>query len=105
MDATFTAVARLYEQGLSTNEIARRLSISQQKVRKILISIGAIETVESRMQAAGLNVGEICARLNKSRNAVLCRLPYSKGMYMAEYPTINAIRIRKSRQKAKTKED
>ena len=39
MDATYTAVSRLWEQQLSQKEISRRLGISEQKVRKILITI------------------------------------------------------------------
>ena len=37
----------------------------------------------------------------KSNSAVCSRIPYGKGMYNAEYPTINALRIRKCRQKQK----
>lgn len=41
MDALVTAALRLHEQGLSIAGIARRLKISEQKVRKILITAGA----------------------------------------------------------------
>jgi len=36
-------------------------------------------------------------------NTVWSYLPYSKGMYNQEYPTINAIRVRNSKRKAKEK--
>lgn len=99
MDATFAAVARLWEQHCSVREIARRLGISDCKARKILITLGARDTDESRLYASGLSVEEIAARLGKSRNAVLARIPYIKGQYGAEYPTVNALRIRRSREK------
>lgn len=99
MDATFAAVARLWEQKCSQREIANRLNISGPKVRKILITIGAIETDESRLFTAGLSIEEIADMLGKSPKAVLGRLPYIKGQYGAEYPSINALRIRKSREK------
>lgn len=99
MDATFLAVSRLREQGYSIRGIARKLNISGQKVQKILITIGEMETVESAMLRQGLSPVEIAAQLGKSENAVTARLPYIKTMYDAEYPTKNALRIRKSREK------
>ena len=97
MDVTFTAVSRLWEQGTSQKEICRRINISNTKVRKILITIGAIETDESKLYAAGKTVEQIAEITGKSIKAVSGRIPYSKCMYNAEYPTINAIRIRKCR--------
>ena len=99
MDATIQSVIRLWEQELSQKEISRRLGISEQKVCKILVTVGAIETVESRMIKSGLTVSEIAEKLGKSEKSVICRIPYEKGIYNAEYPTINAIRIRKCRDK------
>ena len=104
MDAAFTAVSRLWEQGCSQKEISGRLHISQAKVRKILVTVGAIETVESRLYAAGKTVQEIAAITGKTENAVMGRIPYSKCLYNAEYPTINAMRIRKCRDKAKSED-
>ena len=99
MDATIQSVIRLWEQELSQKEISRRLKISEQKVCKILVTVGAIETEESRMIKSGLSVSEIAEKLGKSEKSVICRIPYEKGIYNAEYPTINAIRIRKCRDK------
>lgn len=99
MDATFLAVSRLWEQNCSQSEIARRLKISQQKVRKILLTIGAISTEESELYAAGYTLEQIVGITGKSQDVVSSRLPYIKGAYNAEYPTIKALRIRKSRQK------
>ena len=97
MDATFQYVLRLWEQETSQKEIARRLRISEQKVCKILVTSGAIETDESRLKRLGMTVPQIAEKLGKSEKAVVCRLPYEKGIYNAEYPTKNAIQIRKCR--------
>lgn len=50
MDALFTSVVRLSEQGLSLKKISKQLNISEQKARKILITAGGV--VEP---AVGLN--------------------------------------------------
>lgn len=99
MDATIQSVLRLWEQESAQKEIARRLRISEQKVCKILVSSGAIETDESKLQKQGYTVAQIADKLWKSEKAVICRLPYEKGIYHAEFPTINAVRIRKFREK------
>ena len=101
MDVTYTAVLRLWKQKISQREIARRLKISQPKVRKILVTAGAVDTEEARLYRDGLTVDQIAQKLGKSEKAVLTMLPYIKGMYNAEYPTIQALRTRKSREKAK----
>ena len=103
MDVTFTAVLRLWEQNPSMKDIARRLNISHGKVLKILVTAGAVETTESKLYAAGKTLPEIAQILEKSEGAVFCRVPYEKGMYSAEYPTINALRIRKCREKGDKK--
>lgn len=99
MDATIQSVLRLWEQEISQKEISRRLKISEQKVCKILVTVGAIETEEARLLRTGLTVRQIAERLEKSEKAVIARIPYEKGIYKAEYPTINAMRIRKTREK------
>ncbi len=98
MDATFTAVVRLWEQGLCQTEIARRLNLSDAKTRKVLLTVGLIATEESRLYAQGMSVDAIAAKLRKTRNAVLCRLPYEKGLYGAEFPSKNALKIKRCRE-------
>ena len=97
MDATYTAVLRLWEQNLSRKDIARRLNISHGKVLKILVPDGDLETEESKLYIQGKTVTEIAQILGKSEKAVFCRVPYEKGMYGSEYPTLNALRIRTCR--------
>lgn len=46
---------------------------------------------------------QIAEELGVKTNTVWSYLPYSKGMYNQEYPTINAIRVRNSKRKAKEK--
>lgn len=107
MDATMQTVLRLHEQGIPRRTIAKRAGISLQKVRKILITAGAWsdETSEKigKLRANGMSVPEIAEELGVKTNTVWSYLPYSKGMYNQEYPTINAIRVRNSKRKQKKK--
>ena len=97
MDATITSVIRLWEQQCSQKEISRRLGISEQKVKKILINAGCLKTRESILAQQGKTVAEIMEITGKGYTSVVSNLPYVKGIYNAEYPTINAIRIKKCR--------
>ena len=101
MDATMQTVLRLHEQGIPRRTIAKRAGISLQKVRKILITAGAEKI--GKLRANGMSVPEIAEELGVKTNTVWSYLPYSKGMYNQEYPTINAIRVRNSKRKAKEK--
>lgn len=105
MDVTTQTVLRLHEQGIPRRTIAKRAGISLQKVRKILITAGAWsdETSEKigKMRSSGMSVPEIAEEMGMKTNTVWSYLPYSKGMYNQEYPTINAIRVRNSKRKAK----
>ena len=103
MDATFLAVSRLWEQGESQKTIARRLNLSAGKVRKILVTIGAYESDITKLYNAGWTPEAIAQHTGKSSQAVNTHIPYEKGIYDAEYPTINALRIRKTRAKQKQK--
>lgn len=103
MDSTVTAVLRLYEQEISQAEIARRLNISNKKVLKILVTTGAVETEESRLYNQGLTVAEIAKQLGKTEKNVGNRIPYEKCIYNAEYPSKNALKIRKCREKGTSK--
>ena len=44
-----------------------------------------------KLRANGMSVPEIAEELGVKTNTVWSYLPYSKGMYNQEYPTINAI--------------
>lgn len=101
MDATFLAVSRLWEQGESQKAIAHSLNLSEGKVRKILVTLGAYESDITRMFRSGMAQDVIAQRTGKSLQAVNTHIPYDKGMYGAQYPTKNALKIRKTREKQK----
>ena len=67
MDALVTSALRLNEQGLSVAGIARRLKISEQKTRKILITAGAWSSPLSlkiaKMREDGKSIDEIAESL------------------------------------------
>lgn len=46
---------------------------------------------------------ELAERLGKTEKNVNNRIPYEKGIYNAEYPSKNALKIRKCREKGGTK--
>lgn len=108
MDATQAAVIRLYNEGEGLKIIAARLNISQQKARKILVTAGLYDSDHAREIAAlskqGLTVAEIAERLKTSVKVINSYIPYKKGMYNAEYQTINALRIKKCRNAKKEEE-
>ena len=102
MDATMESISRLYEQGISIKKIAQRLNLGEQKVRKILITTGQYTTpLISKICSdfkGGMTTDELAEKYGLSHAAICAMLPYEKGIYGAEYPTVNAPRIRKSRQ-------
>lgn len=104
MDATFLAVSRLWEAGESQKTIASSLNLSGGKVRKILVTLGAYESDITKMYRAGMSPEEIVQRTGKSLQAVNTHIPYEKGVYGAEYPTKNALKIRRTREKQKRRE-
>ena len=101
MDALQQTIVRLSEQGVTVKQIAQRTCTSEQKVRRVLITMGLWSSPLSerihRMHASGKTLDEIAAVLGMTRNNVTSYLPYNKGMYNAEYPTTNALRIRACR--------
>lgn len=105
MDALQQTIVRLSEQGITVKQIARRTGTSEQKVRRVLITMGLWSSPLSerihRMHASGKTLDEIAASLGMTRNNVTSYLPYNKGMYNAEYPTTNALRIRACRESKK----
>ena len=97
----YDSVSLLWCQECSQKEISFRLHISTAKVRKILVTIGAIETEESRLYASGYTPEQISQLTGKTLGAVNARLPYTKCPYNQLHPTENALRIRKHRTKRK----
>lgn len=85
-DATFGRAVEMYKAGVSMRRIAAELKISQQKVRKILITAGLYTTEESKMLDAGLSFDEIRLRVRKTDNAVYGMLPYVSGKHDEDLP-------------------
>lgn len=105
MDALQQTIVRLSEQGVPVKQIARRTGTSEQKVRRVLITMGMWSSPLSeqirRMLDDGKTLDEIAAALHMTRKNVIIYTPYTKGMYNAEYPTVNALRIRACKQRKK----
>lgn len=104
MDGTsMDGVLNIYNKTGSIKETSRICGISEQKVRKVLITKNAYSTPLSdkisSLSNRGLTPLEISKKLNISRAAVNSYMPYAKGVYNSDNPTENAQRIRKSRDK------
>lgn len=93
----------MWLNGASVNAIHNALGYNRQKITKTLISVGVMNTNEARLFRAGLTTKEIAERLGESTRLVEGRIPYSKGAYLRDNPTGNAINIRKTREKEKSK--
>lgn len=96
-------VVSAYEKEGSLKKVARLYDVSEQKIRKILIDANAYESDIANkvndMYKQGYGVQYIADKLKMSISAVSSYLPYTKGQYLADEPTENAIRIRQCRQK------
>ena len=96
-------VIRKYELTGTLKGTSRLCFVSTQKVRKILLTNGIMPDSDIthevvRLREAGLSINDIANKLNVSHKAVHAHLPYDKGMYLADNPSINALRIRKHRE-------
>lgn len=96
-------IIQAYNTEGSIKKVAALFRISEQKVRKILIDAGEYESDMSMqvkdLYRQGFSVEDIADKLGVSKSAVSGYLPYSKGLYLGENPSSNAIKIRKCRAK------
>lgn len=94
-------IIRAYSVENSIKKVAALFRISEQKVRKILIDANLYESDMSvqvkDLYEQGFSVEDIADKLGVSKSAVSGYLPYSKGLYLGENPSSNAIKIRKCR--------
>lgn len=99
-------VIEYYNQCLSMRQTANYFEVNQQKIKKMLITGGAYETPVSKkiieLYNSGFTPEKIQEKLKISHSTVFANLPYLKGQYNSDNPTINAIRIRKCRNKNTT---
>ena len=98
-------VVMAYNKLCSLDKVSVEFGISEAKVRKILITEGVYENDTSKqvkkLYDKGKTTQEIAKILKLSKSCINMYLPYKKGVYRSEYPTINALRIRKCRNKIK----
>lgn len=99
-------VLELYAEFGKIKPTARAAGISEQTVRKLLITAGAYTceyTVKIKeMIAQGMTIKETAEALGKSENTIRSYMPYEKGSYLGP-PSKNALRIRKHRKKPSAK--
>ena len=98
-------VEKAYELTKDINETAKLLGVSSGKIRKVLITNGLWSNSRSEEVGSlfkeGLSPEEIAKKLNISVKTVNAYLPYSKGDYLGDYRSDNALRIEKMRDNRK----
>ena len=96
-------IVQAYNAEGSIKKVAKLFRISEQKVRKILIDAGQYKSDMSiqvnDMYRQGYSVKNIAEKLRVSKGTVTAYLPYTKGVYLGENPSSNALKIRKCRAK------
>lgn len=97
-------IINIYTTTSSIKAAASQCHISVQKVRKILLTSGIMPGSEktrsiNAMYASGISIQAIADTFSISTKAVAAHLPYTKGAYNSDQPTVNALRIRKHRSK------
>lgn len=100
---TIDDVTLAYKQWGSIKETARRLEISEGVVRKCLVGRGIIDTPLTRriaeLRRQGAAQADIAQAIGVSVSCVNANTPYARGMMIDPSQTVNAQRIRKSREK------
>lgn len=99
----FDKIVTYYKRCNSMKQTAKKFDLSVGKIRKILITTGNYYSSRASVIAERFENGEtpkqIAEILSVSLQTVNNYLPYTKGHYNGNNPTINAIRIRKYRKK------
>ena len=95
-------VEKMYALTLDVNKTAKELGVSVGKVRKMLITLGLWSNYTSdkvgKLYKEGLTVSEIAEKLSISEKTVNAYLPYSKGDYLGDDRSDNALRLEKMRE-------
>jgi len=103
LDETVRRVVELYKNHVTVKEICKLGICSEAKARKILVSEGLYKSPRAdeikKMIEGGFDVPQIAKKLGVTEKAVNAFLPYTKGMYMRDNPTRNALVIRELRAK------
>lgn len=95
-----------YNVTKSMNETARKLKLSHQTVRRVLISNGIYPSERTRevtrLCLMGMTVQEIAEYLGISAKTVQANMPYSRGSYVTGPKSKNAERILEFRARKKS---
>ena len=98
-------VEKAYTLSRDVDETAKLLRVSSGKVRKMLITLGLWSNSRSEVVGSlykgGLSPEEIANELDISIKTVNAYLPYSKGDYLGDDRSDNALRIEKMRNNRK----
>ena len=94
-------VEKMYALTLDINKTAKELGVSVGKVRKMLITLGLWSNYRSdqvgKLYNEGVTVSAIAEKLMISEKTVNAYLPYSKGDYLGDDRSDNALRLEKLR--------
>lgn len=104
MEKICEIVYNLYQSEYPIKRISKQLSISEAKAMKILVTLGCTpsdtaKTVKEMLDEKKTKE-EIATALNISIKSLSKYIPYEKGIYNLNFPSKNAMQIRKSRNKA-----
>lgn len=96
-------IVKRYKQGTAIKDIADTAGISVGKIIKILVtedvySSDTYDTIKD-LRMDGVDESEIAKICDLGKSAMDMYTPYRKGIYYADTPTKNAIKIRKSRER------
>ena len=99
----YQQVIKRFLDHIPIKEIAKQLSVSEVKVRRILITEGLCESTTSKEIVSpavqSLSTEEIADRLRKPVKTVQAYMPYLRGEYGENNTTSNAARIRNYRSR------
>ncbi len=108
MEKLEETVLEYYEKGGSVKYAARMSGISEYKAQQILSNYGVVtsETAQTalKLYEEGKSHEEIAKIMGITENGLRRYLPYTRGPKNKDNPTINAVRIRKCREKKKGRE-
>lgn len=92
-----------YRHTESIKDTAKALRISDQTIRRVLVQYGEYTSQRAHevnaLREAGKTVDEIAEELHIARNTVIAYLPYTRGPYISQKKTKNAMRIKAWRTK------
>lgn len=90
---------------MQITKLSKKHNISVLKVRKLLVSAGALKNEKTiqihRLKAEGKSVSEIVKITGLSKASINSYLPYSKIIYNMEVVSPNAVRMKRHREKVK----